>query len=154
MPVTAKETCRVEFGMDDRTTLHVPGPPASLVTHVTSGLAPFQSPRTVTPFTGLCRLSCAVICTVADQAPVLPLVSAAPPRFPTWRLGGLTLITVALALLPELASASFCVAVTMCPLSAAPAVFQVNVRVALAPMASPEIVWVPSTALPAVPSVS
>src|SRR5258708_6418289 len=104
MPVMPNETIRVAFGIDDRTTVHVPVPRASLVTHVISGPVPFQVPCTVTPFTGLCRPSCAVICTVADHVPVVPLVSATPPRFPTWRRGAFTLSDAALALLLELPS--------------------------------------------------
>src|SRR3989442_12084735 len=83
MAVTANETSRVAFGMDDRTTLQVPVPPASLVEHSPkSVLDPFQLPRTVTPFSRLCLTSCAVIRTVADQVPVFPLVSATPSRLP------------------------------------------------------------------------
>src|SRR6266705_5933359 len=125
MPVTPNDTMRVALGMAAKTTVHVPVPVASLVMHCPA-VDPFQRPCTVTPFTRLCRESCAVIWTVADQVPVLPLVSAAPPRFPTCRLGPFTETTVARALLPEFASASFCVAVTMCPPVAAPAVFQLN----------------------------
>src|SRR5260370_789630 len=82
-------------------------------------------------------------------------------------LGALTLVTamsvtggastsmpIPTLLFAGLASASFCVANRVGPLSAAPAVFQLNVSVALAPTASPGIVCVPSTALPYVPSVS
>src|SRR5436309_2072931 len=153
MAVTANETSRVAFGMDDRTTLQVPVPPASLVEHwATSELDPFQLPLTVTPFSRLCLTSCAVIRTVADHVPVFPLVSATPSRLPTWTLGGSTVTTIARALLLELTSASFCVAVRMCPLVATPAVFQLKVRVALAPAASPVIVWVPIVT-PAVASV-
>src|SRR2546427_7130627 len=155
MAVTANETSRVAFGMDDRTTLQVPVPPASLVEHSPkSVLDPFQLPRTVTPFSRLCLTSCAVIRTVADQVPVFPLVSATPSRLPTCTLGGSTLTMIARALLLELTSASFCVAVRMCPLVATPAVFQLKVRVALAPAASPGIVWVPSVTPPVPPSVS
>ena len=68
--------------------------------------------------------------------------------------GALTVIAIARALLLELASGSFCVAVRMCPLIAAPAVFQLMVRAALAPAARPGMVCVPTTALPAEPSVS
>src|SRR5207249_1072543 len=166
MAVTANETSRVAFGMDDRTTLQVPVPPASLVEHwPTSELDPFQLPLTVTPFSRLCLTSCAVIRTVADHVPVFPLVSATPSRLPTWTLGGSTVTTIARALLLELTSASFCVAVRMCPLVATPAVFQLKVRVALAPAevqlkdrvavattASAVTVWVPIVT-PAVASV-
>ena len=130
-------------------------PPASLVEHwPTSELDPFQLPLTVTPFSRLCLTSCAVIRTVADHVPVFPLVSATPSRLPTWTLGGSTVTTIARALLLELTSASFCVAVRMCPLVATPAVFQLKVRVALAPAASPGIVWVPTVTPPVPPSVS
>src|SRR5216683_2705800 len=91
-------------------------------------------------------------CTVAVQ--VFPLLAAKPLRFPTWRLGWFTVIEIARALLDELLSASICVAIRMCPLVATPAVFQLNVRVALAPAPRPEIVCVPRIAFPAVPSVS
>src|SRR5256885_10905837 len=141
--------------MDERTTVQVPvpSPPSSLVTQVASGPLPYHVPLTVTPFNGLCLASCAVIRTVADQV-VSPGTSllAKPSRFPTWACGGFTSMEIARALLPELASACCCVAVRMCPHVPAPAVFQLNVRVALAPMTRPGIVCVPRTALPAVPS--
>src|SRR5712671_169289 len=137
--------------MDDRITLQIPLPPA-VVVHDTSELDPFQLPRTVAPFTGLCRTSCTVMRTVADQ--LLPLLVETPSRFPTCRLGGLTVTAIACASLLEFLSASFCVAMRMCPLVATPAVFQLMVRVALAPAASPGIVCVPTVMPPAVPSVS
>src|SRR6266568_886762 len=116
--------------MDERTTVQVPAPTpsASLVTHGTSG-PEFQLPCTVTPLSGLCRQSCAVIRTVADH--VSTPLTVQPSRFPTCMLGPFTVITIASALLLELV-----------------------VRATLAPAASPGIVWVPTTALPAVPSVS
>src|SRR5437762_13601602 len=133
--------------MDARTIVHVPGPTsgASLVTHCTSG-PEFQLPRTVTPLSGLCRQSCTVIRTVADH--VSTPLTATPSRFPTCMFGALTVIAIARALLLELASGSFCVAVRMCPLIAAPAVFQLMVRAALAPAARPGMGCVPTTALP------
>src|SRR6266568_5920990 len=120
--------------MDERTTVQVPAPTpsASLVTHGTSG-PEFQLPCTVTPLSGLCRQSCAVIRTVADH--VSTPLTAQPSRFPTCMLGPFTVITIASALLPELASGSFCVAVRTCPLIAAPAVLQLMVRATLAPAA-------------------
>ena len=54
----------------------------------------------------------------------------------------------------ELLSANCCVAVRVCPFRAAPAVFQLRVRVALAPAASPGIVCVAIVMSPAVPSVN
>src|SRR5437762_3220182 len=151
MPVTANETAFVEFGMDARTTLQTPLPPA-VVVHVAFGPVPFQVPCTVPPVTRLCRQSWTVICTVAVH--VLPLLVATPLRLPTWRLGAVTLIAIDCALLLGLLSASFCVAVRMWPLIATAPVAQLKVRVALAPVASPVIVCVPITALPAVASVS
>src|SRR5258706_15459714 len=130
MAVTANETCRVAFGMDESTTAQVPVPPASAVTHWPTGPEPFQVPVTATPLSALCRQSCAVIRTVADQVPVFPLVSATPSRLPTCTLGGSTLTTIARALLLEVTSASFCVAVRMCPLGATPPVFHRKLRVA------------------------
>src|SRR5439155_552257 len=153
MAVTANETSRVAFGMDDRTTLQVPVPPASLVEHwPTSELDPFQLPLTVTPFSRLCLTSCAVIRTVADHVPVFPLVSATPSRLPTWTLGGSTVTTTERVLLPALSSVRLCVATRVWPPSAAPVVLQLNVRVAVAPTASPVTVWVPIVT-PAVASV-
>src|SRR5437867_1259123 len=132
--------------MAARTTVQVPATPSeSLVTHCTSGLE-FQFPRTVTPFRGLWRQSCTVIRTVADQ--VSTPLTAQPSRFPTCMLGAVTVIAIARALLLELASGNFWVAVRMCPLIAAPAVLQLMVRVALAPAGIPGIVCVPTTALP------
>src|SRR6266576_2267661 len=142
MPVTANETALVEFGMDARTTLQTPLPPA-VVVHVALGPVPFQVPCTVAPVTRLCRQSWTVICTVAVH--VLPLLAATPLRLPTWRLGAVTVIAIDCALLLGLLSASFCVAVRMWPLIAAPPVAQLKVRVALAPVASPVIVGVPDT---------
>src|ERR1041384_4337473 len=117
------------------TRLHVPAAP---VTHPTSGLAPFHRPRTLAPLTRLCRESCTVITTVAVH--LFPLLVATPSRLPTCRFGGLTVIAIATASLLVLLSASFCVAIRMCPLVATPAVFHLMVRVALAPAASPAIV--------------
>src|SRR5438445_18561 len=86
--------------MDERTTVQVPvpSPPSSLVTQVASGPLPFHVPLTVTPFSGLCLASCAVIRTVADQvvSPGTPLL-AKPSRFPTWAVGGFTVMEVARA---------------------------------------------------------
>src|SRR5438094_169330 len=87
--VTPNETILVEFGRFDKTTLQVPVGP---VTHPTSGLDPFQRPRTLAPFTRLCRESCTVIFTVADQ--LFPLLVATPSRLPTWRFGGFTVMAV------------------------------------------------------------
>src|SRR6266566_642983 len=151
MPVTANETAFVGFGMDARTTLQTPLPPA-VVVHVALGPVPFQVPCTVAPVTRLCRQSWTVICTEAVH--VLPLLAATPLRLPTWRLGAVTVIAIDAALLLGLLSASFCVAVRMWPAIVAPPVPQLKVRVALAPAASPVIVCVPITALPAVASVS
>src|SRR5262245_47305275 len=110
------------MGKDASESTQVPGlPSALLVTHVTSGPL-FQLPWTVTPSCGLCRESCAVIRTFAVQLPSGAL-TVNPSRFPTCTLGGLTVIAMALALLLELASGSFCVAVRMCPAMMAPAVF-------------------------------
>src|SRR5205814_4912353 len=136
--------------MAERTTVQVPvppppppspPPPSSLVTQVASGPLPFHVPLTVTPFSGLCLASCAVICTVADQvvSPATPLL-AKPSRFPTCAFGGFTLMETARALLLELASACFCVAVRMCPQMPASPVFQLKVRVTLTPAASPGII--------------
>src|SRR3989454_10469767 len=104
--------------MDERTTVQVPvpAPPSSLVTQVASGPLPFHVPFTVTPFSGLCFASWAVIRTVADQvvSPGTPLL-AKPSRFPTWALGGVTAMEVARALLFGFGSARWLVAVRMCP---------------------------------------
>src|SRR2546428_1894875 len=124
--------------MDERTTVQVPvpAPPSSLVTQVASGPLPFHVPLTVTPFSGLCLASCAVIRTVADRvvSPGTPLL-AKPSRFPTWALGGFTEMEGARALLLEFASACLCVPGRMCPPIPAPAGFQVNTSVKLAPAA-------------------
>src|SRR5882762_1232061 len=96
--------------------------------------------------------------TVTTMAAVLPWATdagAVTPLTATSVTGGAcTSIPTPTLLFAGLASASFCVANSVCPLSAAPAVFQLNVRVTLAPTASPVIVCVPRTALPYVPSVS
>src|SRR5258708_37208562 len=68
--------------------------------------------------------------------------------------GAFTMIPMPALLLLEFASASCCVANRGCPLSAAPAVFQVKVRVAVAPAASPGIVREPSDGVAGNPSVS
>src|SRR5439155_22096228 len=112
----------------------------------------FQLPRTVTPFNGLCLESCAVTRTFANQVSTALVVN--PSILPTCTLGGFTLIAIARALLLAFASGNFCVAVRICPLIAAPPVFQLIVPVTLAPIARPAKVWVPTTTLPAVPSVS
>src|SRR3989454_6375534 len=115
--------------MDERTTVQVPvpAPPSSLVTQVASGPLPFHVPFTVTPFSGLCFASWAVIRTVADQvvSPGTPLL-AKPSRFPTWALGGFTVMEVARALFLQLATARCCVPVRKCPQNPAPAVIQLN----------------------------
>src|SRR5436309_15312803 len=110
--------------MDERTTVQVPAPTpsASLVTHGTSG-PEFQLPCTVTPLSGLCRQSCAVIRTVADH--VSTPLTVQPARFPTCMLGPFTVITIASAWLLELASGSFCVAGMTLPRIAAPVGLQV-----------------------------
>src|SRR5436190_12930944 len=114
-----KYALRVVIGSDGKESTQVPGlPSALLVTHWTSG-ALFQLPRTVTPSSGLCRESCAVIRTFAVQLPSGAL-TVNPSRFPTCTFGGLTVIAMAWALLLEFASGSFCVAVRMCPATAAP----------------------------------
>src|SRR6266571_2503005 len=85
---------------------------------------------------------------VTDAGAVTPLTATSVTG------GACTSIPIPTLLFAGLASASFCVANSVWPLSAAPAVFQLNVRVTLAPTASPVIVCVPSTALPYVPSVN
>src|SRR2546425_7090221 len=99
--------------MDERTTLHVPLPPAGVV-HCTSELDPFQVPRTVAPFTRLCLQSCTVIFTVADH--LLMLLAAPPSRLPTWRLGGVSVTAIARAPLLGASSGSLYVAVRLWPL--------------------------------------
>src|SRR5258705_10563027 len=113
-----KDALRVKLEMDASVRVHVPGPTpsTSAVTHWTSG-PEFQLARTVTPFTGLCFQSCAVIRTDADQVST-PLV-AKPSRLPTCTLGGFTVIPMPAALLLEFASGSFCVANRMGQPSAA-----------------------------------
>ena len=59
-----------------------------------------------------------------------------------------------MALLLELLSGSICVAIRVCPLRAAPAVFQRIVTVVVAPAARPGTDAEPTTAPPADPSVS
>ena len=96
--------------------------------------------------------------TVTPIAAVVPWVTVAGAVTPVTATsvdgGGFTVIAIATLLFVELLSASFCVAIRMCPLVATPAVFQLTVRVALAPTASPAIVCVPTVTPPAVPSVS
>src|SRR2546421_12358438 len=96
--------------MAERTTLQVPvpPPPSSLVTQVASGPLPFHVPLTVTPFSGLCLASCAVIRTVADQV-VSPATSllAKPSRFPTWACGGVASHGNARAVFAGVGSACF-----------------------------------------------
>ena len=57
--------------------------------------------------------------------------------------GACTMTPIPTVLFAGSLSASFCVANRVCPVTAAPAVFQSNVRVALAPTARPAIVCVP-----------
>src|SRR6266571_9011907 len=101
--------------------VHVPLSPTSPVTHAPV-LEPPQLPCTRTPFTGLCRESCTATTTEADQ--VVPLLTALPVRLPTWTLGAFTEMPIAPELLLELASASICRAISVCPAIATPAVFQ------------------------------
>src|SRR5262245_3382609 len=133
-PLIPKYAVRVVMGSDASTSVQVPGPTPSVVavTHWTSG-PEFQLPRTVTPFTRLCFESCAVTRTFADHVST-PLVTK-PSRLPTCTLGGLTVIAIARALLLEFGSGDFCVAVRMWRVFSAPVVFQLIVRVALAPVA-------------------
>src|SRR5438552_11364528 len=85
---------------------------------------------------------------VTDAGAVTPLTAMSVTG------GASTSIPIPTLLFAGLASASFWVANSVCPPSAEPAVIQLNVRVTLAPAASPGIVCVASTALPCVPSVS
>jgi hypothetical protein len=128
----------------------VPGTSASLVTHWTSG-PEFQLPRTVTPFTGLCRESCARDPNVRRQ--VRPRSSQSRPISDVHAGCGHRddhrARVVARARIRQLLRGGEDV-----PTDARPAVFQLKVRTTLAPRPSPGIVCVPSTALPAVPSVS
>src|SRR2546425_12283601 len=67
--------------------------------------------------------------------------------------GASTITSMPTVLFAGSVSASFCVANSVCPVMAAPAVFQSNVRVTLTPTASPAIVCVPSVG-PLNPSVN
>src|SRR5260370_35457134 len=98
MSLTANETIQVEFGMAERTTLHVPAPPA-VMHSPTASLDPFQKPRTVTPLRGLCLTSCAVIPTVTDQ--LSPLLTATASSVPTWTLRGFSVLAIARAAVDE-----------------------------------------------------
>src|SRR6266571_2656496 len=120
--------------------VHVPFPPDSPLTHEPV-LEPPQLPCTSTPSTRLCFQSCTATTTVAVQ--LVPLLTAPPVRLPTWTLGAFTLIPIAPALLLELASASICRAIRVCPAIATSAVFQGKSSVTLAPPTRPLTVCVP-----------
>src|SRR5882757_10853625 len=130
MPPTENETMAVVSGMADKVTVQLP---VSFVTHCPAAEPGYQLPFTVAPAKGLCFALCTVITTVADHESAAR--TRLPSRLPTCMLGGFTTMPTARALLLELPSTNFCVAINVwLPVGTLP-VFQLKVLVALAPAA-------------------
>src|SRR5438552_603480 len=129
--------------------------PANPSVSTTSKLVVTSSPPTFCTVT----TTCAVSPWATERGPVMPVTARSVPGGAGGGGGGggdtdgsVTLIPIPMLLFAGLASASCCVANSVCPVIAAPAVFQGISTVVVAPTTSPATVPVPTVG-PAHPSV-